>query len=235
MKKAIEKKGLKFTKYLALQNPKTKKLPVYMVKVEQETHFVYSDTELAKIVKQYEKAKGTSLELYDETGKEGPTTKEIEAVEFFEADAIEQAIASFERQGLSLATSYDPPQLAEQALSRTKPGGKRAKEPAQPKAIMILRADGGNTSVYSLKELMDVIKERAKKGMVVQRYKGLGEMNPEQLWETTMDPARRTLLNVVLEDAVKANEMFTVLMGDAVEPRREFIEKHAREVTNLDV
>jgi DNA gyrase subunit B len=234
MKRAIEKKGVKFEKYLDLLNPKTKKLPIYMVKVEQDTHFVYSDVELAKIVKQYEKAKGRSLELYDETGKEAPTTHEVEAVEFFEADAIEQAIAVIERMGLSLASSYDT-QPAKHPSSYTVPAGKRAKAPAQPKAIMMLRADGENTPVYNLKELIDVIKERAKKGLMVQRYKGLGEMNPEQLWETTMDPARRTLLNVALEDAVKANEMFTVLMGDAVEPRREFIEKHAREVTNLDV
>ncbi|MFW5914482.1 MAG: toprim domain-containing protein, partial [Thermoplasmatota archaeon] len=87
---------------------------------------------------------------------------------------------------------------------------------------------------YSERERMESIRELGK-GASVQRYKGLGEMNPHQLWYTTMDPEGRILKQVTIEDAVRADELFTVLMGDSVQPRKEFIIDHAREVENLDV
>lgn len=89
--------------------------------------------------------------------------------------------------------------------------------------------------VYSDEELAEKLNEIGKENTTIQRYKGLGEMNPEQLWETTMDPEQRTILQVSLEDSIKADKIFTVLMGDKVEPRRKFIEDNAKHVKNLDI
>jgi DNA gyrase subunit B len=99
-----------------------------------------------------------------------------------------------------------------------------------------VREEGGKATMWhTLRELIDAIRTNGRKGVEVQRYKGLGEMNADQLWETTMNPAVRTLVKVTLPDAIATDRIFSMLMGEEVEPRRAFIETHALSVKNLDI
>ena len=209
MSSAVVKRGAELSKYLGFRHKKTKKLPIYMVKVEGEAQFLYDDEELAQAVKNKEKELGKDVEM-DE--------KALNLVEFYEARDMEKLIDKIEKLGFD---------VSEEFLGTAK------KEKKKPYKITSDEHD--TKELDTLKECLDYVREIAKKGLTIQRYKGLGEMNPEQLWETTMNPETRTLLKVTMEDVVEANDMFTVLMGDAVEPRRAFIEKHALDVRNLDI
>jgi DNA gyrase subunit B len=183
-------------------------MPIYRVKVEGKEQFLYSDKELG--------------DLTDKEGKEA----EQDVLELFEAHEIEQIITKIAKLGLDIET-YSSEPLAKEASG---------KEPVKKqKALYRITNEKDEEDIFALQAILTYIKEAATKGMHIQRYKGLGEMNPQQLWDTTMDPEKRTILKVVLEDAVEADKMFTVLMGDQVEPRREFIENYAHQVKNLDV
>jgi DNA gyrase subunit B len=213
--KTLEKKGVEFAKFLTFRHPKTKKLPVYRVKVEGKDHFLYSDKELAQF-----------------TEKEG---KELgqDVLELFEASDIEALLQKIEKLGLDILT-YSPEIVPEKESSgKGKARAKEAEKKVKPPYRITNEKD--IKELFCLKEALSYIKEMASKGMHIQRYKGLGEMNPHQLWDTTMDPEKRTILQVTLEDAVETDKMFTVLMGDQVEPRRQFIEEHAHQVKNLDI
>jgi len=207
--RVLGKKGVDFIKYLTFRHPKTKKMPIYRVKVEGKVQFLYSDKELAS--------------LTDKDQKES----ELDKLELFESPEIEQLLAKLEKLGLDIAT-YSHEMVDEQLLKQ-----KEVEKKAKP--VYRVTNEKDIKDLYSLKEILSYIREVAAKGMHIQRYKGLGEMNPHQLWDTTMDPEKRTVLQVILEDAVEADKMFTVLMGDQVEPRRQFIEEFAHQVKNLDI
>ncbi len=205
----LSKKGVEIEKYLQFRHAKTKKMAIYRVKVEGKDHFLYSDKELASFT--------------DKEGKEA----EQDILELFEAHETEQVVAKIEKLGLDIAT------YASEAIAQKETGSKDTGK--KIKAAYRITNEKEQDDLFSLKEVLGYIKEVASKGMHIQRYKGLGEMNPQQLWETTMDPEKRTILKVILEDAVETDKMFTVLMGDQVEPRREFIENYAHQVKNLDI
>ncbi|MFY9402952.1 MAG: DNA topoisomerase (ATP-hydrolyzing) subunit B [Candidatus Omnitrophota bacterium] len=207
----LNKKGVEIAQYLRNRHPKTKKLPIYKIKVEGKDLFLYNDKELASLTEK----------------SEDPIESNI--IELFESAETEAIMSKIEKIGGDImlydyGVSYD-------AMPSVKGKDKARKD----KPAYRIKNDKSQKDLYSLKEVLSCVKEIASRGMHIQRYKGLGEMNPQQLWETTMDPDKRTMLQVTLEDAVETDKMFTVLMGDQVEPRREFIESFAHQVKNLDI
>jgi len=228
---AVERRGVSFTKYISFRHKKTKKVPLYMVKVEGEDHFLHNDDELAEYTKSEEdsqkKKNKSSKESKESAGeaKDEKETKPLDYVEFYEAREIDKIVDRIEKLGVDVE-DYD----TDDEISLKKDGKKESK-----KAKYTIKQEKEQKGFDSLREILKFVMNIGKEGMAIQRYKGLGEMNPEQLWETTMDPEKRTMLKVTLEDAVETDAIFTVLMGEAVEPRREFIEKHAHEVKVLDI
>jgi DNA gyrase subunit B len=138
-----------------------------------------------------------------------------------------------------VTTSAAADQEVERPVDEDQPAGsdRGAEQPGTP--IAASKTDGAKkdatATINTLEELLEYFINAGKKGVAINRYKGLGEMNPEQLWTTTMNPEGRTLLQVRAEDHTEADQMFTTLMGDQVEPRRKFIEDNALDVRNLDI
>jgi len=209
---AISRKGIDVRQYLDSRK-ETGKLPLYKVAVNGDERFVFSDEELRDVVAAVEEQRGgETVMLSDEENGAASGETGIKVAELFESREMEKVIRSLSKVGVDIKHFFE------------------AKRPTY-----CLTHGDGVTEVRSLKELVETIRKLGRKGITLQRYKGLGEMNPEQLWETTMDPEKRVILKIVLEDAVAAEETFSMLMGTEVAPRKGFIEQSARWVRNLDV
>jgi DNA gyrase subunit B len=141
----------------------------------------------------------------------------------------------FERQkeGMHSRLMLDMPMVTSAEYRELRARGQALKRLGLPPYRLLVKEQ--TRECQSVMQVIETVKSLGQRGLSIQRYKGLGEMNPEQLWETTMDPTRRVLLQVTLENAYSAEEIFSILMGEQVEPRRQFIEQHALEVRNLDI
>ncbi|NDD57919.1 MAG: DNA topoisomerase (ATP-hydrolyzing) subunit B [Chlamydiae bacterium] len=217
---SVERKGIPFREFLHGRD-ELGRYPRFQVNMGEKSRFIYSEEEFAEIKKENEEIQKAQHEATIASIPEQERTEEMKSfrakslpfMELFEKEKLEfirDSLAAFQ-------FSFD------QYLA------------AEGKLFDIIEENQVETSIYTLKEGIDFLRANGRKGIEIQRYKGLGEMNADQLWETTMDPSKRTLLKVTLPDAIAADHMFTMLMGEEVPPRRAFIEQHALSVKNLDI
>jgi len=216
--KILRKKGMSLDKFLALKDKKLGSLPLYKVTYRGEMSYIYSEEYLDKFIKEKQNAEGKELEILEEDDLVANQEKEegaIEVIEYHESKEIEKTMRMIESFGFSIDEYFE---------------GHSSKEPRY-------RLVSGDIEMqaHSLNEILSKVREMGRKGLEIQRYKGLGEMNAEELAETTMNINTRTLLRVKVEDAAKADAIFSTLAGKDVQRRREFIEKHALEAKNLDI
>ena len=214
---SLGRKGIGLGRFLRLRNPETGRFPKYLVTIgngqEPERHFCYTDAELKQLREDVERRVGHQLEIFDEEHENGGAGSRFQWVELYSSGSLSRLVAGLEKKGFS-TEQYEP---GEEPLCHLRDAGKDPRP------------------VYSLPGVLDAVRDMGRRGLSIQRYKGLGEMNPDQLYDTTMDPQSRKLLKVVLEHSATANEIFSTLMGEPVEPRRQFIEDNALNVRNLDI
>ena len=219
-----EKGFLELLKVLAEMEPMMRALGRY--RISPAAYFAQRDKKRGLPI-YFLRLNGTEHFLYDDTELAKFAQKHdlsLEELEQATAGATTQFIELFETSEIeALCKKLDKLDLSLEDYL-----------PQEGKPVFRL-SDGRDRAFTGLREVLLAVEEEGRQGMAIQRYKGLGEMNPTQLWETTMDPEKRTILKVMLEDAVEAERMFTTLMGDAVEPRKQFIEEHALEVKELDI
>ncbi len=220
---ALRRHGGDFATYVEQRHPQTHEFPRHLVKVrdgnDESVHYFHSEEDLEEFG-----SKNPDLRLFGEEDSDTSPpekarnghTRRARHVELHESKAVADLLAMLARKGLSVDhySAQDKPLF--EVIE-----GQGDKEQVKP--------------LFSIPEILSSIKEVGKRGLSIKRFKGLGEMNPKELFETTMNPARRKLLRIDLTDAIEAEEMFTKLMGEEVEPRRQFIEDNALNVRNLDI
>jgi DNA gyrase subunit B len=216
---SVQRRGVAMEKFFGTYDAQFGKLPIYRVRIDGREQFFYSQERLDQWIAEEEaKSKREVVLVWDELEQPAAPAEMIAwASEFHDLANLEAALKGLKQAGLS-------------------PGEFFRAADVEGKARFRVVSPEESVSAHSLREVLEAFKRFGqKKGPEIGRFKGLGEMDASELWETTMNPATRTLKKVTLEDALKAERIFTILMGEEVEPRREFIEKHALEVKYLDV